>query len=215
MKSSRVLSFVAVTFLTLAAAFAAKVDMKDPRRAVGREDEVRVDAEMIQESVASGAPIGITYQIQNLSKDPIAVADKVCDVTFDSDDRAIVVSVGSDVPKDGVMPKLVVLAPNEKKTFTAGGMVQVAAPRTRNPLVAIPRFVRIKVAILRNLAIFRPLIDQQTKSAAPITLSDTQFEKWLENSDTIVLNEIPVDFSAAPKDGMSDASQRTFGGGID
>lgn len=214
MKSSRVLLFIAISFACAAAAFAARVDMKDPRRAVGREDDVRVDAELIQDSVTSGSPIGITYQVQNLSPNPIALADKVCDVSFDTDDRAIVVTLGSDVPKDGVMPKLVVLAPNEKKTFSAGGMVHVAAPTTRNPFVAVPQFVRIKVSILRNLAVFRPLIDQQSKSPAPIALTDAQFEKWLENSDTIQLNTIPVDFTVSPKNGESDASQR-FSGGSD
>src|SRR5512146_2314204 len=127
MKSSRLFFFAvtAVSFLNVAAALAAHVDMNDPRRALGREDDVRIDAELMQDSVSSGSAVGVTYQIQNLSNDPIAIADKVCDVSYDADERTVVVSIGADVPKDGVMPKLVVLAPNEKKTFTAGGIVRV------------------------------------------------------------------------------------------
>lgn len=210
MKSSKAVFLVvaAVSLFGAAAAQAAHVDMNDPRRALGREDDIRVDAELAQETVASGGAVAVTYQIENLSKDPIAIADKECEVSFDADDEAVVVSIGSEVPKDGVLPKLVVVQPNEKKTFTAGGVVYVQAPAANNPFVAVPHSVRIKVNVLRGLAAFRALIDRQLHGAAPVALSDAQFEQWLENNDTILLNEIPVGYSATAKDSLTDASQR-------
>jgi hypothetical protein len=210
MKSSRVFFLVVATvsLFQVAAARAARVDMNDPRRAVGREDDVRIDAELTQETVASGSPVAITYQVENLSNDPIAIAEKECDVSFDADDQAVVVSIGLDVPKNGVMPKLVVLAPNEKKTFTAGGVVRVTVRADGNPFVAVPRYVQIKVNILRGLNLFRQLIERQTRATAPVALNDAQFEQWLENNDTILLNEIPVGYSATAKDALTDASQR-------
>lgn len=213
MKSSR-LSFLivtAVSFLNVAAALAAHVDMNDPRRALGREDDVRIDAQLLQDSVSSGSSVGVTYQVENLSRDSIAIADKVCEVSYDPDDRAVVVSIGSDVPKGGVMPKLVVLAPNEKKTFTAGGIVRVNVPADGSPFVAVPRYVQIKVNILRGLNLFKQLIEKQTGATAPIALSDAQFEQWLENNDTIFLNQIPVLYSASPRSPM-DASRRGISG---
>jgi hypothetical protein len=213
MKSSRVVVVIVSTvcLFEVAAAQAARVDMNDPRRALGREDDVRVDAELISDTVSSGSPVGITYQVQNLSNDPIAIADKVCEVSYDADAQAIVVSIGSDVPKAGVMPKLVVVAPNEKKTFTAGGVVHVTTPITGSPFTAVPHIVQISVNILRHLDAFRPLIEQQTRATAPIALTDAQFEKWLENNDTIFLNDIPVQYSVTPRSFAGDASQRDYG----
>jgi len=116
------------------------------------------------------------------------------------------------VPKEGVMPRLVILAPNEKKTFNAGGVVHVAVPANGNPFVSVPRYVQIKVNVLRGLRAFQALIEQQTRSATPVALNDKQFEQWLENNDTIMLNEIPVHYSAAAAT-MTDASQRASAGG--
>jgi hypothetical protein len=215
MKSSRLLFAVlsAVAIFPLAAD-AAHIDMADPRRALGREDDIRVDAELNQDSVASGSPISITYQVQNLSKEPVAIADKVCELTYDSDSQTITMSIGTEVPRDGTMPKLVTLAPGEKKTFTVGGVLHVAVSDVRTPFTRSPRFVRIKVNILRGLAAFRSLIDRQAGSATPIALNDEQFERWLENNDTIFLNEIPVQYNAAPRREMTDASRQAGSSGM-
>jgi len=56
---------------------AARVDMKDPKRAIGREDDIRVDAQILTDSVAANAPIHVVYQIENLTSHFIAVADRV------------------------------------------------------------------------------------------------------------------------------------------
>lgn len=201
--------FAAVTFLQAAAAQAAHVDMNDPRRALGREDDVRVDAQLLQNTISSGSAIGVTYQVENLTSAPIAVADKVCDVSFNADDRAVVVSIGSEVPANGEMPKLVTIAPGDKKTFSAGGLVRITSAAGHSRLMPAPRVVQIKVNILRDLAPFQPLIAQQARTSAPVTLSDEQFEKWMESNDTIFLNTIPVSYDGSSHGvtGAADASQ--------
>lgn len=215
MKSSKfaVLVFSIASLIEVAAANAARVDMKDPRRALGREDDVRVDAELSQDTVSSGAPVGVTVQVENLSKDPIAIADKVCDISYDPDSQAVVVSIGTEVPKDARMPKMVVVAPNEKKTFSTGGIVRVQAPANGNPFVSVPRVVQIKVNFLRGIAAFRSLLDRAAQGPAPVALNDAQFEQWLESNDTVLLNDIPVEYSANPRAAISDASQRAVGSG--
>ena len=86
MKSSKpFFAAVAVSLIGASVAAAAHVDFKDPRRALGREGDVRIDAELAQDTLASNSPITITYQIQNLSNSTIAVADKICDTDFDLD----------------------------------------------------------------------------------------------------------------------------------
>jgi hypothetical protein len=215
MKSSR-LWFAVVSAVTIfpMAALAAHVDMTDPRRALGREDDVRVDAQLLQDSVSSGSPISVTYQVENLSKEPVAIADKACELSYDSDSGTITMSIGSEVPRDGTMPKMVTLAPGEKKTFTVGGVLHVAVSTARTPFTQSPRFVLIKVNILRGVAAFRSLIDRQARSATPVALSDEQFQRWLENNDTILLNEIPVRYNASPRRDVTDASQPAGSSGM-
>ena len=203
--------------LVAVAAEAAHVDMNDPRRAVGREDDVRVDAELIQDTVSSGSPVGVTYQVQNLTQHPIAIADKVCDLTYDSDSRTITLLVGSEVPNGGEMPHLTTINPGERKTFTTGAVLHVATSTVRSQLANAPQFVEIHVNVLRDIAPFGALIEEQAKGAgalpAPIRLSDQQFDKWLESNDTILLNAIPVRYNGAPKGNLGDASQRGAGAG--
>src|SRR5216117_1018966 len=95
--------------ITTTAIQAAKVDMRDPRRAVGREDDVRVDAELSQEAVSAHAKVGVTFQIQNLTPAPIALADKISDTTYDSETQTITISFGAEVPDGANMPHLVVI----------------------------------------------------------------------------------------------------------
>src|ERR1051326_8344284 len=93
MKSSL---FVLTLMLTATALTAAHVDMKDPRRALAREDNVRIDAELLQETLQPNGPISITYQVENLSNAPIAIADRVSDVDFNPDDVTLVLTVGTE-----------------------------------------------------------------------------------------------------------------------
>src|SRR6266849_5953386 len=108
MKSSSrsVVLAIAVVVLTAAEANAAGVDFKDPRRALGREDDIRVDAQIAQDTVSSSSPISVTYQIENLTSEPIAVADRICDSSFDADTQTITISIGAEVPQGTAMPHL-------------------------------------------------------------------------------------------------------------
>ena len=213
MRSSRLVSVAVVLMFVAAASRAAHVDMNDPKRALGREDDVRVDAQLVQDTVSSGHSVGVTYQIHNLTQQPIAVADKVCDVTYDSETRTITISVGSEVPRNGEMPHLVLIPAGSKKTLSAGAVLHVAAPTVRSPFVSTPRYVEIKVSVLRDITPFRTLIDQQTSSSRAVELTDQQFDQWLESNDTIFLNAIPVRYDATSKGNMTDASQRGSGAG--
>src|SRR5438874_8189966 len=110
MKSPRAIIALGALLIAAATVQAAKVDMRDPRRAVGREDDVRVDAEIAQDSVSTHSKIGVVYQVQNLTQAPIALADKISDATYDADTQTITVSFGAEVPDGATMPHLVVIA---------------------------------------------------------------------------------------------------------
>ncbi len=205
MKSSKL--FVLVTSFVLlqaAAASAASIDMDDPRRALGRQGDVRIDAQLIRDTVTPGTPIGITYQIQNFSSTTVAVAAKVSDASYDEDTRTITLAIGSEVPPDGNMPQMVVIGPGEKKVLQGAATPALKASATRTAFSSTPRYVQVKVAILRDLQPFLALIQKQDGRTKQ-RLSDDLFEKYLESNDTIFLNSIPVDYTPPPP---GDAEER-------
>jgi len=215
MKSSKLLFalIASITLIHAAAATAANIHMDDPRRALGRAGDVRIDAQLVRETVSPGAPIGITYQIQNLSTSPVAVATKVSDASFDADTRTITLAVGSEVPPDGNMPQMVVIAPGEKKILQAAATPKLSASAMRSSFAVTPRFVQVKVAIMRNVEPFAALIQAQD-GRTKRRLSDELFEKWFECNDTIFLNSVPVQFVPAAGGGVAESGSGRSAGGF-
>lgn len=194
MKSSKpfVAAVVAVSMIGASVALAARIDMADPRRALGREGDIRVDAELAQDVLSPNSPLTVTYQIQNFSAAAVAIADKITDTDFDLDSLTVTLSVGAEIPPGPQMPHLVTINPGEKRVLTSGALLHVAVPSVRTRWSPVPRFVQVKVTILRDVNPFAKLIDQQNRSAAAVALPNNMFDRWVEGSDSIFLNAIPV-----------------------
>ena len=208
MRVSRFFAAVSVSLLISAAASAAHVDMNDPRRALGREDNIRVDAELLQDSISASSPLSVTYQIENLTQQTIGVADKVSDVSYDPDTSTITLSIGAEVPTGTNMPHVTTIGPGKKRVFSAGGLVHIAVPRQRTPWTAVPRYVQIKVNVLRDVTAFAAQLDQQAKSPAPVPLPNDLFDKWVGASDSVFLNSIPVRWGGCDERAGGDVSER-------
>jgi hypothetical protein len=198
MKSSKYSLLFSAVLFTAAAAQAAHVDMNDPRRALGREDDIRVDAQLVRNSVSPGSAVSATYQVQNLTSRWIAIADKIADVSYDADSRTITLSLGAEIPNKTV-PHLTPIAPGEKKTFSAGSTVHITLP-SRGPFTETPRFVQIKVNVLRDVGAFADVLTAQAKSPAPVKMTQMLFDAWLDSTASILLNQLPVDWN--PRDRM-------------
>lgn len=189
MKSAVILTASLLSLAALVpAAQAASIDMDDPHRALGREGDVRIDAQLAFKEVTAGAPIGVTYQVQNLSDEAVAVAGNQAQASYDADTRTITLALGSEIPPDGKLPRMALIEPGETKVFQASAVPQLSLASTRGPRAATPRYVRIKVAILRDVEPFAGLIERRSTAALP----DDLFERWFEASETIFLNELPV-----------------------
>jgi len=200
---------VSVSLLIAAAASAAHVDMNDPRRALWREDNIRVDAELLQDFISPTSSLSVTYQVENLTQQTIGVADKVVDVSYDADSATVTFAIGAEVPTGAAMPHVVTIAPGQKHVFSAGGMLHVAVPGARTPWTVVPRYVQIKVNVLRDVTPFEALLAQQAKSAAAPALPNNLFDKWVDASDAVFLNSIPVHWAGRDaNDDTSDVTQR-------
>ena len=201
MRPKMILAVAASTILSLAAGAAESIDMNDPRRSVAREDNVRIDAQLSRDTVTPGNAIGVTYQIQNFTNTPVAIADKLSNATYDADLRTITLSIGSEVPADGTMPHMVTIGPGEKKLLRAAAVPSLNASALRETLGQAPRYVQVKVTILRDLTAFAAVRTRQP-------LSDDQFNRWMESSETFLLNAVPIGWSSRDPNPALDASQR-------
>ena len=190
--SSRIAVAVAVILLVSSTARAAGVDFKDPRRALGREDDIKVDAQMLQETLSPGSPISVTYQVENLTSSPIAIADKVADASFDADSQTITVSIGAEIPQGTSMPHLTTIPPGQTRAFRIGASAQVLVANAKSPWARVPHFVQIVVNVLRDLKPFANLIAQQQKSAVAPPLPNDLFDKWVASVSSVELNVLPV-----------------------
>jgi hypothetical protein len=204
--------FAAVAATVIAAsAMAAHVDFRDPKRALGREGDIRVDAQLTQDTLSQSSPINVTYQIENFSNTPVAVADKVLDTSFDVDALTIMFSIGAEVPPGPNMPHLVIIRPGEKRTLAGGALVHVMTPNLRTPWTAIPRYIRIQVTLLRDITPFATLIEQQSKATVPVPLPNEMFDRWVENSESVLLNTIPVYWKNENRGGTAESGHPSAG----
>jgi hypothetical protein len=204
-------SFAATFGIYAAAPGAASIDMTDPHRALGREGDVRIDAQLVSDTVAHGAPIIVTWQIQNFTELPVAVDARAIDASYDADSRTITLAIGSEVPDEGNMPLMTLVEPGEKKVFRSAASLAIPAAVVRGRRGGAPRLVQLKVSILRDLDPFAAMIETQSRTAPPQRLSDALFEQWFESTDTIFLNTLPVQWTGRmPSGGNAEHRGRRF-----
>ena len=190
------------------------IDLNDPRRAVGLEDNVRVDAQLLEETVSAGSPIGVKCLIENRTSAAIAIS-QTFSASYDAPSRTITLSVGAEVPVHGTMPRMVIIASGEKRSFAGSALLQAAAAGLQGPFSTAPRSVQIDMKVLRDVAPFRALIDKSASSTRPVALTDALFDKWMESNDTIALNAVPVRYVRGGSRIMADASQAGMDARVD
>jgi hypothetical protein len=173
------------------AAHAARVDFKEPKRAVGREDNIRIDAQLNDDTLSSSSPVTVTYQVENLSNAPVAIADKIASADYDPESGTITLSIGAEVPSGETMPHMVAIKPGEKRVLTSGTFAHVAMPSIRTPWTTMPRFVSIRVSVLRDVKSFAGLIEKQT-ATAPLPFPEELFDRWVEGTGSVYLNVLPI-----------------------
>src|SRR5436853_7865334 len=72
------------------------INMKEARRMVGTENNVRVDAEIYGEEMIQGTSISIKYEITNQRATPILIADLIAQSNYDPETRTATIDVGAE-----------------------------------------------------------------------------------------------------------------------
>ena len=210
MKSSlRIFVFGALAVLTIGCSSTprnASIDLSETRRFLGREDDVRVDAQMLADRVGTHSTVHLTYQVQNLRNHPIAIDPEVAVTSYDAETRTITISIGAEIPDDSKTLRLTSIMSGEKKSFAASARVGVVALGAGRLSVA-PRYVRVKVNYLADTAPFEQIIKGSTTR-----VSDELFPKWIDSNEALFTNTLPIDWTGSNVPSvMPDIAHRGFG----
>jgi len=188
--------FLLSTLFLLACSTSSQVDLKEPKRVLGLENDVRIDAQLSADRMAPNSLVGVTYEIENLRNEPIALADLIPEITYENDSRTITINLGAEVPGNQIVPRLVRISSGEKKSFTTSARMNLVMPATAGPFVAYPQLLRLKVNFLGNVQPFEKLIDIPERAISDAKLADSMFATWIENNEAVVTNAIPIRWGA-------------------
>lgn len=173
------------------------VDQNEPRRIVGTDNSVRIDAEVFGDQLSQSVTLPIKYDITNNRQATIAIADLVPEATYDDESRIVTISIGSEVPGATLLPRLIAIAPGEKKSFSAIARVNIMLP-TGTPATRIPRQLQLKLNFLDDTSQFEQLIAMTEKGLNDPKLADELFPKWLERNETVYTNALPMHWTLPP-----------------
>ena len=198
---------LSATFFLGACATATKsspVNQNEPRRVVGTDNDVRIDAEVFGDALGAAMTLPLKYDITNSRQATIAIADLVPETTYDEETQTVTINIGSEVPGATLLPHLISIKPGEKKSFSTIARVNIMLP-TGTPVARIPRALRLKVNFLDDTTQFEKLIAMPEKGVYDPRLADELFPKWLERNETVYTNALPMRWQLPPPEEQNPA----------
>ena len=198
MKPLAGLLFLSVVAAGCASSKPPQVHMDEPRRLVGTENDVRVDAEIIGDRLSSGVAVPITYVVTNQRSTPILIADLLPNTTYDAETGVVTVDIGTEIPGEEFLPRLISIASGEKRSFPAKATLNVIVSKHRLPNMIFPQALRVRINFLGESQPFEKLINIPEKAVHDPQLAGAIFTKWVESNETVVTNAIPMRWFEGP-----------------
>lgn len=177
------------------------VDMTEPRRVLGTEGDVRLDAQIYQDHLAESIAIPISYDVTNHRSSTILVADLIPTCSYDTETQTVTVTLGSEVPGEQFLPRLIPIKPEEKRSFSQVAHASIVT-RPGTPWQPRPRQVVIKLHFLTDVKPFQELINIKEKAVYDPKLAADLFPKWVDGNETVVTNSLPMRWVGLGASGM-------------
>jgi len=184
------------------------VNMSEPRRVVGTESDVRVDAEVYGDRLGPSVTVPVKYDITNHRQTTILVADLIPESTYDPDTHMVTISIGSEIPGEQFLPRLIPIRPGERKSFSTAAHIVIVA-NTASPWIPRPNALRLKINFLGDPAPFEKLISIPEKAVHDPVLAAQLFPKWVEGNETVFTNSLPMRWITVP---VEDPGEQTTPG---
>jgi len=189
-----------------AASTAPPVHLAQERRIIGTENGLRVEA-YVNGDTFKDTNIAVNYDIINDRTTPVAVAELMPISTYDPDLRTVTLEIGSEVPGQDLLPRLLVIAPGSKMSFTAAARVNVISPGEGVTLP--PSSFRVKVNFLGDTKPFEQLIGIPERMIHDPELANKLFPQWLERNEIVITNTLPMHWAGPSRDGQPGADWAT------
>lgn len=181
----------ATVFALLTACASTKPDLLEARKVVGTENNVRFDAEIYSDQLGPNVMMPVKYWVTNERPTTILIADLLPDASYDSDTRTVTITIGSEVPGQEFLPRLIPVHSGESKSFSATAHVVVRG--FASPLVAPPAALRLRLNFLGGSSVpFEKLIAIPQRAVRDPALAAQIFPKWIEGNETVVTNTLPM-----------------------
>jgi len=184
------------------------IDMKEPRRMVGTENNVRVDAEIYGDSMIQGSTLALKYDITNERQTPILIADLIPQTTYDPETRMVTVDIGSEIPGEEFLPRLISIPSGGRRSFKNGVHINILGALNA-PSAPKPRALQLRVNFLGDTAPFVKLIDIPEKAVRDRDLAAQLFPKWVERSETVTTNSLPMHWQGPRPTGIEESPQQS------
>ena len=196
----RRLAPVVLSLLVAACATAPKVDMKEPRRLVATDNDVRLDAQVRADMLGPSTDVPIDYEVTNNRSTAIAIAELVPDASYDPDTQTVTVTFGSEVPGVQFLPRLILIMPGEHKTFASGARVNLPITElvNQNPFHRYPNGLRIRLNFLGDAKPFMKLVGISERAVHDPKLADELFPKWVELNESVITSVLPMRWIGTP-----------------
>lgn len=164
------------------------------RSIIGTENGVRVEAKVYGDVLKEASNVNVNYEIINDRSTAVAIADIMPMSTYDPELQTVTLEIGSEVPGQELLPRLLVIPPGSRKSFSAAAHVGVVHP-TDSHLARTPNALRVKVNFLGDTKPFEKLIGIPERSVHDPQLANDLFAQWIERNEIVVTNTLPMHWS--------------------
>jgi hypothetical protein len=204
----RYATVAALCVFLVACASTKPVNMSEPRRIVGTESDVRVDAEVYGDRLGPSVNVPVKYDITNHRKTTILIADLIPESAYDPETHTVTISIGAEIPGEQFLPRLIPIRPGEKKSFSTSAHVVIVA-NTASPWIPRPNALRLKINFLGDPLPFEQLVSIPEKAVHDPKLAAQLFPKWVEGNETVFTNALPMRWVTAPADESAEPATPT------